>query len=283
MASRLEFALKAARAGMHVFPVQPGEKTPIVKPGGRRMQWGTEATADLGTVEDWWERRCPDANIGIAAKPSGLLIVDCDMPKEGKEIPARFRGLGISCGEDIFVCITEELSVPFPHYTLTVQTPSGGAHYYFRNVNNVQLRQTSPVPGWIDVRGNGGQYGGYVLGPGSELPNGEYRVSNRSAIMPAPPWLIALCVEPPPTPRPARTEAYASSGEGRVAGLINSVANALEGNRNAALHWAASKYCEEGWTINEAIRDLEPAAIDCGLDRSEIEPTIRSAYRGVGR
>lgn len=278
----LDKAMQHVKAGMHIFPVQPGEKTPIVKPGGRRMKWGDEATNDEGTVYDWWTHRCPTANIGVACKPSGLLVVDCDMPKEGKAIPPRFAGPGISCGEDIFMSITEQLSVPFPFETLTVQTPSGGAHYYFRNVDNVQLRQTSPVPGWIDVRGNGGLFGGYVLGPGSQLPNGDYKVSNRAVIQPAPPWLIALCVEPPEVPRPARITPFAG-GEGKLDGLINSVANAQEGNRNSALHWAASKYCEEGHSISDALRDLEPAALDCGLDRSEIEPTIRSAFRGVGR
>lgn len=280
----LDSAMQHIRAGMHVFPVQPWEKTPIVKPGGKRMRWGLEATNDEATVYDWWTHRCVNANIGVACKPSRLLIVDCDMPKPNAKLPSRFGDIeDYADGQEVFYAITEELGVPFPHETLAISTPSKGMHFYFRNVDNVQLRQTSPVTGWIDVRGNGGEHGGYVLGKGSRLPNGEYKVANRSAIQAAPPWLIALCKEPPPTPRPARTEAFVGNGEGRVAGLINSVANALEGNRNAALHWAASKYCEEGWSISEAIRDLEPAALDAGLDPGEIEPTIRSAYRGVGR
>lgn len=284
--SNLTAAMQHVRAGMHVFPVQPLEKTPIVKPDGRRMRWGIEATNDPRIVEDWWTYRCPIANIGVACKPSRLLIVDCDMPKPGAKLPKRFGDVeDYADGQEVFYVICQELGVPFPHDTLTISSPSGGAHFYFRNELDVPLRQTSPVPGWIDVRGNGGEHGGYVLGKGSQLPNGEYKLLNRSAIRPAPDWLIALCQEPPAPPAPApRQQPFRGDGQGgRLDGLINSVRGAVEGNRNASLHWAACKYAEEGEPISRAIADLGQAALEAGLSRGEIEPTIRSGYRTQGR
>lgn len=280
-------ALQAAASGLFVFPVDEGDKRPATV-RTRRIKWGSTATRDPKAIQAFWSHR-PDCNYGIACKPSGLLVVDCDMPKESSVLPSMFRRPGVGVGEDVLASICEDLGQPFPHDTLMVRTPSGGAHYFFRNVDDVPLRQTSPVAGWIDVRGNGGDMGGYVLGPGSSLPAGKYRVENRAPIQRAPQWLLAICTEPPERPKPeyrprpsGQPLSSGDMGPNSMVGLLNSVRGSQEGNRNNALMWAACKCAEEGVMLSVALSELGDAAREAGLDSSEIEPTIRSGYRRMG-
>jgi len=280
----LEIALKAIRAGLWVFPVQPGDKTPIWTPNGR-LKWGAAATCDEATIRDWWGSKCPTANIGVAAKHGRLLIVDCDMPKSDVR-PAGFKHC--ENGQDAFAEICERVGHPLPFDTLTVRTPSGGCHYYYRNPDDVPLRNSSLLRGFVDIRANGGSDGGYVVGPGSTGANGQkYVVEYSAPIMMAPPWLLELCQEQPPKPpRPALPATRGSgsfSNQAKTDGLVNQVRFAQEGNRNAALFWSAAKYAEEGLHISEAEADLTPAALAAGLSRGEILPTISSAYRKAAR
>jgi hypothetical protein len=64
-----------------------------------------------------------------------------------------------------------------------------------------------------------------------------------------------------------------------IDGLIRVVRDAVEGNRNATLHWAALTARDEGVTLDVATRDLGGAAIEAGLGPREVRTTIRSAYR----
>jgi len=61
----------------------------------------------------------------------------------------------------------------------------------------------------------------------------------------------------------------------RADGLIRSVANAEEGNRNSALFWAARRCVEEG---HDPML-LAPAALGAGLSQAEVDGTLRSALR----
>lgn len=82
-----------------------------------------------------------------------------------------------------------------PH-TLTVSTPSGGAHIYFKHPGfHVRNRKPSPA---IDIKGDRVSADGYVyvVGPGSpgETLDGEpasYEIVDDSPIAEAPDWLIA--------------------------------------------------------------------------------------------
>lgn len=282
----LEGALKAARAGFHVFPCEAGGKRPYMTPRGR-FQWGSGATTDERTILDWWTNRCPDANYGIAARPSKLIVIDCDMPKEGKQIPARYREPGVAEGIDILACIVADLDVPFPFRTLAVATPSGGVHFYFANPADLPMRNSSIVPQWIDVRANGGADGGFVVGPGSRRADGaEYRVVQSCAVQVAPPWVLALCAPAPERPAaitPTSGGKRSYDGAAKFDGLIEQVRSAQEGNRNSMLHWAACCMAKDGASINEAELILGTAAQDAGLPEHEITATIRSAYRSKGR
>lgn len=67
----LEKALAYAAKGYYVFPCRPKGKAPLTPHGHK------DATIDENIIRKWWSK-WPDANIGIALKPSGLMVVDID-------------------------------------------------------------------------------------------------------------------------------------------------------------------------------------------------------------
>lgn len=276
----IDSLIRAASRGIHVFPVEAGGKRPIMTREGR-LQWGDEATTDPGKIRWWWSK-APDANVGVACRPSRLLVIDLDMPKEGKVMPEKFALPGITVGEDVFAQIICDIGVPLipnPLDTFSVRSPSGGMHYYFRNSRDLPMTQRPLVTGWVDVRANGGK-GGYVVGPGSSDSRGGYDVAVRSPIAEAPEWLLRLCARPPEqpsAPRPSGPFEQPRVGSGK--GPVDTVRYAQPGNRNFALLWAAQTLAQEGATEVELMADLVPAARDCGLDYQETIATIRSGYR----
>lgn len=76
--SPLDFALAYAALGWHVFPLLKGTK----RPNGRLAPRGhLDATTDEATIRAWWAA-APEAGIGVAVKPSRLVVVDVD-PRNG--------------------------------------------------------------------------------------------------------------------------------------------------------------------------------------------------------
>lgn len=66
---------------------------------------------------------------------------------------------------------------------------------------------------------------------------------------------------------------------GTTDGLVNTILNAKDGERNNILNWAAYRAKENGVPYEDALRELGTAAADAGLEAHEIRQTIRSAYR----
>ena len=71
--TQLQAALDAQRRGFHIFPVTPGAKTPHRAAGS----WGETATNDFNQIVHFWAKVDPNANIGVACKPSNLLVAEC--------------------------------------------------------------------------------------------------------------------------------------------------------------------------------------------------------------
>lgn len=282
----LKHALDALTRGFHIFPVAPNGKVPHRLAGN----WGETATNDPNLVIRFWTQVDPTANIGVACKPSQLLVVDLDRAKkdwalkdtEWGYVHAAFGPL--VQGEDLFdemkfkLASGDDREVD-PYETHVVRTGSGGWHLYYRWPSHwPRISQASPVKGLVDVRGNGGQHGGYVLGAGSRTEAGEYTEEIDFSISLPPKWIRRLVAEKPAQPK-VRFTGLRQPGAISHSGLIESVRNAGEGNRNNALLWAARTMCEEGAQEQEAQTILGQAAREAGLGDFEIQRTIQSAYR----
>jgi hypothetical protein len=282
-------AVKAVQRGFHVFPVEDFGKTPHTTTPPYTIKWSDVATNDLQKVMRLWGQ-WPEANIGVACKPSGLLVVDCDIPKrdyalKGTRWEYLHDALGpLVDGETVFDQVIDryggganfgELSA-----TYSVTTGSGGVHYYYWWPDGIQASQASLVKGVLDIRCNGGERGGYVLGEGSCTTKGSYvRSSSGTSIMDAPAWLVELCRERTKPARPAAQAEYERGGSLNYAGLVDSVMYAQEGNRNNCLLWAARAMCSDGASIEDAFNLLGEAAAAAGLTGVETRDTIRSAFR----
>lgn len=289
----IEHALKAQARGLHIFPVARGAKTPHPAAGFRDAEgdfhgWGETATNDRARIEYFWTHIDPQANLGIACKPSQLLVVDLDLAKEdfllrGTEWEYLHSVYGPRVnGEDLLDEMAYKLGGDHPSdlATYSVRTGSGGLHLYYRWPSFwPQTSQASPVKGLIDVRGNGGQWGGYVLAEGSRTEAGVYRVVTDVQPGLPPQWIRDLVVPKPRQPAMRRPGGIRQPAAISWSGLVTAVRGAGEGNRNNVTTWAARTMCEEGATVEEALQVLGPAAQDAGLGWAEIERTIRSSYR----
>lgn len=275
-------ALAAQQRGFHIFPVGRGVKVPHPAAG----KWGETATNDMRQIHHFWTNVDPQANIGVACKPSQLLVVDLDVPKDpwklrGTEWEYLHSGYGpYVTGEQVWdEIVYKHGGAPD---TYTVITPSGGLHlYYWWPAILGPMSQASPVKGVVDVRGNGGQYGGYVVGEGSQVGHAAYMPAQRPVppVTFAPDWLVHMVREKPRQPVARRPVGLRQPGAISWSGLVDSVRYAGVGNRNNALLWSARTMCEEGATEQEAKDTLGPAAAEAGLGDLEIERTIESGFR----
>src|SRR6201999_3978786 len=116
----LGYALAAARYGLHVFPLRPKSKLPYLH--GKRhcpgtgacaeghQGWEQRATTDLDLIQFWW-RRFPQSNIGIACGPSRLYVLDLDAP-HGDSPPPEWSGA--EHGRDVLARLAERAGEPYP-------------------------------------------------------------------------------------------------------------------------------------------------------------------------
>jgi hypothetical protein len=260
----IESALAAARTlagmGYAVFPCRP-DKRPATRRGFKEaVKDHPEAVAEL------WGR-CPGELVGVATgEMSGVAVLDIDAKHDtARQWWAEHRG---------------QLLPARVH-----RTRSGGLHVVYRHRLGLNC-STSRIAQGIDVRGDGG----YVIWwPAAGMP-----VLADAGLKPWPDWLV---VEPPapafPPPSISRRALAARRDDlrptlHRALGLIRTVADAPEGERNRLLFWAACRARDmvvedeldhaAGVQVLEALRE---AAADCGLTQREIDRTITSAMRAA--
>jgi hypothetical protein len=254
-AAGLSGALQFAALGWHVFPLSAASKRPLANcpacrdtparpahriedcpclPAGRWCHGVRAAITSPATITAWW-RGEPAAVPGIAAGPSGLVLIDIDthdsqlpadlatgllpginlarepIPPAAWSDPGRFRD-----GRDTLrlLAAIRGGSQPWPadpaHQPVTVTTPSGGRHLWYQ----------APAPGlhqalsgprglaWqVDIKA-GWSYG---LAPGTTTPTGAYEILSGDTAKPGqmPGWLADAVIRvagprpPRPTPAPA--------------------------------------------------------------------------------
>lgn len=202
-------------------------------------------------------------NIGVAAKRSGLLVVDEDRP-------GAFTEFAASIGQAV-------------EPTFAVDTAKG-RHWYYRQAEGAPLGNgRGALAGrGIDVRGGGSGKGGYVVGPGSVHQTGVVYspVDSSAPIMLVPAWLVEA-LTPPAVTQQRATRPVVSLGS--LKGLVRVVLEAGEGERNTSLFWAS---CRAGGMVSEGRIDeatatavLIAAAIRTGLPEAEALRTVASGLR----
>lgn len=254
----LDAALELAGRGWFVFPLRVDGKKPAFpdhdvghcagrdprcRAAGRHVTWEERASTDPARIRAAWSLAA--FNVGVACGPSGLVLVDLDMPHPGEETPpAGWAIEGVRDGRDVFAVLCERAGQPWP-VTRTVTTGRGGAHLYFQHPGGPPLRNTQGTEagglGWlVDTRA----HGGYVVGAGSIVAGRPYTVEWDSDPAPLPAWLTeALTPRPLPPQQPARinlgTGRRAAYLQAAVSRQVDLVATAQAGGRNHALYLSA--------------------------------------------
>ena len=103
-------ALALAELGIHVFPVNTAGDTKVTLTTRGHL----DATTDPDRITAWWDE-FPEASPGVAAGPSGLVLLDVDA-KNGKD--------GWQSLMEAWVDIPD---------TLNYDTPTGGVHYVYES------------------------------------------------------------------------------------------------------------------------------------------------------
>ncbi|MGY4925317.1 bifunctional DNA primase/polymerase [Streptomyces sp. 900105755] len=277
----LRAALQAAEQGWHVFPLRPGSKRPVLHgetscpatgpcAAGHR-KWELRATTDPDRIRAAWSRA--PFNVGIATGPSGLLVVDLDVPK----------GKGSSDapgGAATFAALCERAGHTVPD-TYRVRTASGGEHLYFTVPAGVRLTNTAGTVGeLVDTRA----WGGYVVAAGSTTPTGAYEALCAPVAAPLPVWLQTILQ---PAPKPAQGPSGAVAGQSRryadvaLANETRNVATAQPGEREGKLFRAAralGRLVAWGDLPRHVVEQaLQEAGQGAGLSAAECRSTLRSA------
>jgi hypothetical protein len=281
----LRSALAAAMLGWHVFPCAAGEKRPAL-----RGNWQDLATTSPDQIRDWWTRA--PYNIGIACGPSGLVVIDLDMPHDVDDGEDAADGaLFPLSGADILSGLAQQHGERYPGGTYIVDTPSGGCHLYFSVAGDARVRNSAGAVGpHIDVRADGG----YVVGAGSRIGGRAYRARGRRVPAPLPSWLARLVRDsygPPAVP--AQRLPVTDRAQGRAYAMAalraetERVAAARPGTRNVTLNSAAFSL---GQLVAAGlipplpvITSLIDAARYAGLPKDEAIRTVRSGMEAGAR
>ena len=276
--SPLEAALAYGAAGWAVLPVAgvspEGEcgcgrscESPGKHPATRHGVH--DATTDPVLIGEWW-RRSPGANVGIATgAASGLIVVDVDLPKGGRE---SLQAL-VAAGRQL---------AP----TLTSHTGGRGLHLFYGRPEGAAIPNAvgrlpglpEALPG-IDLRGDGG----YVVAPPSTHVSGRRYRWDRRRIADLPSWIVPRWIAPARTATFALTGGASAYGAGTLTAELATVRALVVGERNDGLNRAA--FClgrlVGGGELSEALvgQTLLCAALAVGLSEYEAAGTIRSGLR----
>jgi hypothetical protein len=274
-------ALNAAERGWHVFPLHPGTKRPALHgetacpstgtcATGHR-KWEDRATIDPDRIRRAWADR--PSNIGIATGPSGLVVVDLDMPKPNSTT-------GTPCGVTTFKALCERAGQPAPA-TYRTRTASGGHHLYFTAPTGTRLANSAGKLGpLIDTRA----WGGYVVAPGSIVNGQAYEVIDPAPVAELPAWLLAALTAAPAPAQPVRIQVPRSGNRAADAALERETAAVratTEGGRNEQLLRSAravGRFVAWGDLPRHKVEQaFQAAGESTGLPVAECRATIRSA------
>lgn len=271
-------AYACSRFGFRVFPLRTDTGTPVF------TQWPERATTDRDQIQEWWTGEYARNGVGIATGPeSGLWVLDIDVKDADGFSSLRELTHANGATVDVFT------------RTMTVRTPSGGAHIYFRwddasaSEGGIRNSAKALAPG-LDVRG----IRGYVRAP--EV--GAYRIVERDGVKittltSAPEWLIPLCKKRRSTsadePTNADVRARMSEqgknwGRFQAAEAVRRLGRSPSGTRNDNLNRTAYRLGMLSVSLGEptredALRQCLAALADAGANDS-IDAQLRTFTSG---
>jgi hypothetical protein len=247
-----------AAAGWRCFPVWPGKKNPMYD------GWQNGATADLDLLKTYFRPEW-DRNVGVVC---GERFDAWDI--EAPHLPmfyawARSTGVHLPVTP---VAITGRGGI----HILTEPTGVGGTRYLYLEGQHIgELKST----------------GGFILVSPS-VTEGRYvwlRAPDGLSPRPAPPWLLSLVKKPTVVPYRPPWPQVSLAPESDIVPLLRAVRETGEGDRNANLHWAANRACDDGIPYEFALARLIEAYMETRLPsedpreyRQAGEATVTSAY-----
>ena len=212
-----------------VFPVNPYSKAPSITDPFQK------ASREITEICELFKGR-PRTAYGIPCGPqNGITVVDIDR-KNNVDGLANFFQLGIE--------------IPT---TAVISTPSAGYHMYFHTGDLRVPNSVGKIASGIDVRG----HGGYVLGPDSLIPRGQYIWETKffpisKNLAPMPKKLIELAsLKDPKTTSVYRSKSSVggvlldSISEGQRNTLMASRIGYLLKKMDADRAWKAAKHINE--------------------------------------
>jgi len=170
------YALACLDRGWMILPLRVGGKEPAIRDGFHG------ASRDRARVTDCWAKH-PNLNVGVVTgAESGIVVLDVDGARGRRALHRLERAHG---------------RLPA---TLRVRTGRGGLHLYFEMPDRPVARRINREFG-LDVLADDG----YVVGPGSVVGGGVYRVVEDEPLAPIPDWLLGRmlsgCWDPASSPR----------------------------------------------------------------------------------
>ncbi|MEG2253960.1 MAG: bifunctional DNA primase/polymerase [Carnobacterium sp.] len=231
-------AIKYAELGFSILPLKNNSKVPQSTeyfPNGFKS-----ATSDKNKIKSHWHQY-PMSNIGLLIGKD-LIIMDIDVHKEN--------------GFDSLKILEREFE-RLPN-TFSVDTPTGGKHYYFRLPEGVTIdRQINAFKG-IDILTNG-----YIVASPSLIDGVTYKVSTGSidklALMPN--WLLRAFKTHQEQPskdylKQSNINSYKPGKKYTGALLDELVAGAMVGGRNDWIMRMTSKMLAVGAELDTIYRLL---------------------------
>ncbi len=237
-------AMAYTQKGYRVFPVRVGEKRPATTNGFH------DATTDPDQIQAWFGNN-PQLNIGIPT--GGMLVVDID-PE------------GLNWLDDEAEKNASLTDAPW------ARTPRGGHHFWFRQPEGMELRNSvSRLAPGVDIRATGG----YVVVAPSRVGDGQYSWVERHELppidqLPEPPlWLLDSL------------EALEQCSTGRELVELNQ-GQIPEGSRNHTLFSRACAMRRTGWEeteIEAALQEANRQRCNPPLPEGEVRMIAQSVCR----
>lgn len=221
-------ALQLAQAGVPVYPLAPGSKTPPKGHHGYR-----EATTDPDAVLRWAD----DWGLGIDLFTAGIVVLDLDRPGTDRNGHAVHGGKN---GVKALKIYLEQHQRQLPHPMYAEKTPHGGLHLFFKLDKPLErpTRKTNALPG-VDILGD------FVIASPSEVDGSPYLVMQDCQqpvsihdTATAPQWIVDLITTPQTAFNPAKANSLMKGQKTYTGRLFDKIAQgADEGERN---NWLAS-------------------------------------------